>query len=55
MNEKKTNLLFNLNNMQIICTKDGASKRLATFLQRMKEESAEEDVKKLDYFASNFL
>lgn len=55
MNEKKTNLLFNLNNMQIICTKDGASERLATFLQRMKEESVEEEVRGMNLLASNFL
>lgn len=53
MNEKRTNLLFNLNTMQIICTKDGGGKRMVAFLERMNEESAELDAQRLGYFASN--
>lgn len=53
MNEKKTNLLFNLNNMQIICTIESSSKRLTSFLKRMCEEGVEADARRLDSFEMN--
>lgn len=37
MNDKKTDLLFNQNQMQIICTKDGGGSRLTTFLKNLEE------------------
>ena len=37
MNEKKTDLLFNLNQMQVICTKDGGGSRLEQFLKNLKK------------------
>lgn len=55
MNEKKTNLLYNLNNFQIICTKDVSSKRLDSFLQRMNDESSEVDERRFVFFENNFL
>lgn len=39
MNDNKTDLLFNQNKMEIICTKDGGGKKLTSFLERMKNES----------------
>lgn len=35
MNDKKTDLLFNLNQMQFICTKEGGGERLERFLERI--------------------
>ena len=39
MNNKKTDLLFNLNQMEVICTKDGGGFRLERFITRLKEEA----------------
>lgn len=39
MNDKKTNYLFGLNDLEFICTKDGGGEKLEQFLLRMKKES----------------
>ena len=37
MNDRKMDLLFNLNQLQVICTKDGESMRFRRFLEELKE------------------
>ena len=48
MNNKKTDLLFNLNQMEVIYTKDGGGYRLERFINRLKEEA-----NSLDNFMQN--
>ena len=52
MNEKKTDLLFNLNQMEFICTNDGGGKKLVAFLERMDNDSVDGDFRKLESFDS---
>ena len=39
MNHKKTDLLFNLNQMEVICAKDGGGSRLERFITRLENEA----------------
>lgn len=39
MNHKNTDLLFNQNQMQVICTHNGGGKKMDNFIQRLNEES----------------
>lgn len=48
MNEKKTNYLFGLNDLEFICTKDGGGNKLNRFLQRMDKESRSADARRLE-------
>ena len=48
MNEKKTNYLFGLNDLEFICTKDGGGNKLKQFLQRMDKESRSADARRLE-------
>ena len=50
MNNKKTDLLFNLNQMEFICTNDGGGKKVSTFLKRMEEESRNANECRIDAF-----
>lgn len=44
MNDKRTDLLFMLNDVDFICTKDGDSEKLQRFLKHMKESSVSADI-----------
>lgn len=44
MNDKRTDLLFMLNDMSFICTKDGDAEKVQNFLTHMKESSVSADV-----------
>lgn len=48
MNDKKTNYLFGLNDMEFICTKDGGGNKLKQFLHRMNLESRSADARRLE-------
>ena len=48
MNDKKTNYLFGLNDMEFICTKGGCGNKLKQFLQRMNLESRSADARRLE-------
>lgn len=48
MNDKKTNYLFGLNDMEFICTKGGCGNKLKQFLQRMNLKSRSADARRLE-------
>ena len=52
MNERKTSLLFSLNDFQVICTKDGKSERLLHFLKHLQQTGKEEELKRINRLAS---
>lgn len=52
MNDRKTSLLFSLNDFQVICTKDGESDKLMQFFEHLRQTSKEEDAKQLNILAS---
>lgn len=55
MNDKNTNLLYSMNDFQLICTKDGLeSERLKRFLFHLKKDSKEADVKRFEQITSGF-
>lgn len=55
MNAKNTNLLYNLNDFQLICTKDGLdNERLNRFLFHLEKDGKEAEIKRLEQIASDF-
>ena len=52
MNDRKTSLLFSLNDFQVICTKDGKNERLLHFLKHLQQTSKEEELKRINRLAS---
>lgn len=52
MNDRKTSLLFSLNDFQVICTKDGKSERLLHFLKHLQQTGKEEELKRINRLAS---
>lgn len=52
MNDRKTSLLFSLNDFQVICTKDGKNERLLHFLKHLQKTSKEEELKQINRLAS---
>lgn len=53
MNDKNTNLLYSMNDFQLICTKDGLeNEKLENFLFRLKMDSKQGEADRLRKLAS---
>lgn len=54
MNDRKTSLLFSLNDFQVICTKDRANEKFAQFFKHLRQTSEEEEKIQLNRIAGMF-